>query len=176
VLRKCRSQDGRMRSTRAPRCCPYCQHSFVPSRFRPRQRVCNESDCQRRRHAEYRRLKIASDPLYRQVCLDSPQKWRAEHPGYCKQYRSAHPGAVERNRRGQQLRDRKRRLFALANNTLALDLKHSAAEVWLIGPQAADLANNTLAQSKILIFEPVSHSPDSRGDLANNTPMAALPD
>jgi hypothetical protein len=164
-----------MRSTRAPRCCPYCQRSFAPSRFRPRQRVCNDSDCQRRRHREYRRQKIASDPVYRQSCLDSPQKWRAEHPGYWKQYRSAHPEAVERNRRGQQLRDQKRRLVALANNTLALDLKHAAAEVWLIGPQAADLANNTLARSKILIFQLVRHSPIPPCDLASNTPLAASP-
>jgi len=169
-------QDGRMRSIRAPRCCPYCQRCFAPSRFRPRQRVCNDSDCQRRRHREYRRQKIASDPVYRQSCLESPQKWRTEHPGYWQQYRSAHPEAVERNRRGQQLRDQKRRLVALANNTLALDLKHSTAEVWLIGPRAADLANNTLAQSKILIFEPVSHAPNPRCDLANNTPLAVSPD
>jgi hypothetical protein len=66
-------------------------------------------------------------------------------------------------------------LVALANNTLALDLKHAAAEVWLIGPQAADLANNTLARSKILIFQPVRHSPIPPCDLANNTPLAASP-
>lgn len=164
-----------MRPTRAPNCCPYCQRSFAPSVFRPPQRVCNHPDCQRRRHAAYRRQKIASDPVYRQVCLDSPQKWRAEHPGYWKQYRSAHPEAVEQNRRGQQLRDQKRRLVALANNTSALDLKHSAAEVWLIGPQAGDLANNTLAHSKILIFEAVSHSLGLCRDLANNTPLVAAP-
>ena len=147
ALWRCQPQHGRMRSIRAPRCCPYCQRCFAPSRFRPRQRICNDSDCQRRRHREYRRQKIASDPVYRQSCLDSPQKWRTEHPGYWQQYRSVHPEAVARNRSGQQLRDQKRRLVALANNTLALDLKRSAAEAWLIGPQAADLANNTFFSS-----------------------------
>ena len=164
-----------MRAIRAPRCCPYCRRSFVPSAIHPRQRVCDDSACQRRRHREYRRHKIASDPVYRQSCLDSPRKWRAEHPGYWRQYRSAHPEAVERNQHGQHLRDQKRRLVALANNTLALDLKHSAAEVWLIGPQAGNLANNTLAQSKILIYQPISHSPLPRCDLANNAPLVAAP-
>jgi hypothetical protein len=43
---------------------------------------------------------------------------------------------VERNRRRQQRRDQKRRLLTLANNNLAVDLKRSAAEVWLLGPTA----------------------------------------
>jgi hypothetical protein len=34
---------------------------------------------------------------------------------------------------------------------LAFDLKHSAAEVWLLGPQAEHLAKNNLAFSQVLI-------------------------
>lgn len=140
----------------ALRCCPCCQQLFSPSVFRPQQRVCGNPACQRRRRRDYRRRKIASDPVYRQVCRDSPRKWRAEHPGYWRQYRQAHPEAVERNRRTQQSRNQKRRLIRIANNTLAPDLTHSVAEVWLIGDPLSVIANNTLAHPKLLIVEPVS--------------------
>jgi len=62
---------------------------------------------------------MVSDPVYRQVCLESPRKWREANPGYWKKYRQNHPRQVERNRRQQRLRDQKRRLANLANNTLA---------------------------------------------------------
>ena len=99
--------------------CRYCQQVFQPSAYHPEQRVCNQLACQRQRQRDYHRQKIASDPVYRQVCLDSPRKWRRAHPDYWKQYRQSHPQHVERNRRQQRLRDTKRRLVNLANNNLA---------------------------------------------------------
>jgi 23S rRNA G2445 N2-methylase RlmL len=101
------------------------------------------------------RQKIASDPVYRQVCLESPRKWREANPDYWKRYRQDHPQQVERNRRRQHLRDQRRRLVNLANNNLAFDLKHSAAEVWLLGQAARPLANNNLAPCEVLIFHPL---------------------
>jgi hypothetical protein len=96
---------------------------------------------------------VASDSLYRQVCRESAHKWREAHPGYWKQYRQNHPQQVERNRQRQQRRDQKRRLLNLANNNLAVDLKRSAAEVWLLGPTARHLANDNLATCQLLIFQ-----------------------
>ena len=84
---------------------------------------------------------------------DSSQKWREAHPGYWKQYRQHHPEQAERNRQRQQRRDQKRRVVNLANNNLALDLKSSAAEVWLFGPAAKHLANNNLAACQVMIFQ-----------------------
>lgn len=98
------------------RLCRYCQKSFEPSKYRPDQAVCVDAICQRRRRTEYHRDKIAADSDYRQVCLDSPRKWRTSHPGYWKQYREGHPNAVERNRVRQRQRDEQRRLRDLANN------------------------------------------------------------
>ena len=114
--------------------CPYCQQVFQPARYHPQQLVCSQAQCQRRRRREYHRQKLASDPVYRQVCRGSSQKWREADPGYWKQYRQVHPRQVECNRQRQHRRDQKRRLLNLANNNLAIDLKHSAAEVWLLGP------------------------------------------
>lgn len=135
--------------------CPCCRQPFQPSRYCANQLVCSQPDCQRRRRRDYHRHKIDDDSVYRQVCLESPRKWRAQHPDYWKQYREAHPLAVERNRQQQRRRDQKRRLLNLANNNLALDLKRSAAEVWLVGPGARFLANNNLAGSQLLIFQAV---------------------
>ena len=133
--------------------CRYCQKSFRPSKFQPRQTVCSETDCQRRRRADYHKEKVASDPEYRQVCQDSSRKWRAAHPGYWKQYREEHPASTQQNREQQKARDRKQRLCQLANNTSALDLKHCAAQVWLVGRGAVDLANNNSASAQIWVIE-----------------------
>jgi len=135
--------------------CHYCQQVFQPVRYHPQQRVCSRPDCQRQRRRDYHRQKIASDPIYRQVCLDSPGKWRKAHPGYWNLYRRDHPQQAERNRQLQQLRDQKRRVQNLANNNLAFDLRHCAAEVWLLGPAAHDLVNNNLASSQLLILQPL---------------------
>jgi hypothetical protein len=126
--------------------CPYCQQVFQPVPYHPQQRICSRPACQRQRRRDYHRQKIASDPVYRQVCRDSPRNWRQAHPGYWKQYRQTHPQQVERNHQQQWRRDQKRRLAnLLANNNLAFDLKHSAAEVWLLGPTARRLLRNTHA-------------------------------
>jgi hypothetical protein len=66
---------------------------------------------------------------------------------------------VQRNRQGQHRRDRQRHLQNLVKNNLAFDLKHLAAEVWLLGPQAENLAKNNLAISQILILPTVPFGP-----------------
>ena len=142
-------------------CCRYCNQPFQPSPFCPHQFVCSRPNCQRQRRHDYHRRKIASDPVYRQVCLESPRKWRDQHPSYWKQYRQLHPEVVERNRQQQRRRDQKRRWVHLANNTSALDLKRSVAEVWLLGRDAEHLANNNLAHSQVLILQAVAPAPAS---------------
>ena len=133
--------------------CRYCERTFQPSKYQPAQVVCSDSGCQRRRRAEYHHQKIAADPEYRQVCLDSPQKWRSRNPDYWRRYREQHPAAVERNRQQQHVRDQKRRLRDLANNNSVFDLKHSAAGVWLLGAGLQNLANNNSAPAQIWILE-----------------------
>ncbi len=137
-----------------PRCCPYCQQAFQPSKRRPDQVVCSQSQCQNRRRSEYRRKKRQTDPEYAEVVRDSRRKWREAHPDYQQQYRQTHPEAVTRNRQQQRQRDQKRRVGQLVKNTLVFDLKRSTAEVWLLGPLAQDLEKNTLVSSKLLILQP----------------------
>jgi hypothetical protein len=139
--------------------CRYCQKLFQPSKYQPCQMVCGDPACQRKRRTDYHRQKIATDPEYREVCRDSPRKWRAHHPDYWKRYRSDRPAVVERNRQQQQARDRRRRLRHLANNTSAVDLKHSAAQVWLVGAGAAHLANNNSVPAQVWVIETLAPRP-----------------
>ena len=140
------------------RCCRYCQQSFQPSRYRPQQSACSEPDCQRHRRSDYHREKIRNDSAYAADVRASQKKWRQAHPDYWKQYRQQHPEAADRNRSQQRQRDHKRRLVSLAKNNLALDLKHEASEVWLIGPGMKDLAKNNLASAKVFIYQPLQAS------------------
>jgi hypothetical protein len=144
---------------RNPHRCPYCHRSFLSSVNRPQQVVCSQAECQRQRRADYHRQKLRTDPEYRQVAQDSQRKWRQAHPDYLRQYLAQHAEAVERNRQQQQLRDQKRRLRLLAKNNLALDLKRSAVEVWLVDPGGKNLEKNNLASSQVFIFQPVTQQP-----------------
>lgn len=144
--------------SRRCRCCRFCRQPFEASKFRPDQSVCSRPECQRRRRAEYHRRKVSVDPLYAQVVRDSRKKWRDAHPDYQKTYRQSHEAAAERNRRMQRGRDAKRRAQLLVKNNLALDLKHCAAEVWLVGPAVRDLAKNNLAACNMLIFQQTAPS------------------
>jgi hypothetical protein len=139
--------------------CRYCQQLFQPSRFHPHQIICGRPYCRRHHRREYHRRKIETDAVYRQVCRDSQQKWRARNPDYPRQYRQSHPESVERNRQAQRRRDRRRHLQNLVKNNLALDLKHAAAEVWLLGPDTRHLAKNNLSFSQVLILQTAPSGP-----------------
>lgn len=84
--------------------CPYCHHDFVPSPYRPQQRVCSRPQCQRSRKGAYHRRRLASDPEYREVCRDSRRKWRTVHSDYQREYRQSHPDYREHNRQEQRRR------------------------------------------------------------------------
>jgi hypothetical protein len=133
--------------------CRYCEQAFEPSKYQLGQTVCSQLSCQQQRRIEYRRQKLASDGEYRQVCLDSSRKWRARNPEYWKRYREQHPESAARNREQQQARDRRQHLLELANNTSALDLKRSAAGVWLLHAPGVELANNNSVPAQVWVIE-----------------------
>ena len=139
--------------------CRYCEKTFQPSKYQPQQSVCSETECQKKRRSESRQKRLVTDEVYRQVCRDSSRKWRAEHPGYWKRYREKNPDSVGRNREQQQSRDRKQRLLDLANNNSVLDLKRSAASIWLLNPSpeaTANLANNNSVPAQVWVIEPLA--------------------
>jgi len=141
--------------------CPYCQKLFFASIYRPQQVVCSQPACQRRRKREYHRRKLEKDAVYRQVVRDSQKQWWAEHRDYQSQRRRRRPELMDKNREQQQVRDRKRRLQRLVRNNVALDLKRSAAEVWLLGPKLDVLDRNNLASAQVLVFQPSGQMPEA---------------
>jgi hypothetical protein len=144
--------------------CPYCHSLFQPSIYRLQQSVCGRPECQRRRRSDYHRKKLATDPEYFQVVRDSQKQWWDEHPDYQKQHRQQNPQVLEGNRQGQRQRDQKRCLRRLLDrNNLALDLKHSVSEVWLVGPQVRDLDRNNLASAQVLILPSLVPPPAGAG-------------
>ncbi len=157
------------------RLCRYCQQVFQPSPYHPQQAVCSQVSCQRCRRRAYHRRKVRSDLLYAQVVRDSRKKWRDAHPGYQKQYWQTYPQAAERNRQRQRRRDQRHRLQRLVKNNLALDLKRSPAEVWLLGPAADDLVKNNLATSQLLILQPVGFPPAAGGPSCKEQPSGLSP-
>lgn len=144
--------------------CPYCQGLFFPSIYRPQQVVCSQPACQRQRKREYHLRKLERDAVYRQVVRDSQKQWWAKHRDYQRQHRQRRPELVKKNQEQQRVRDRKRRLERLVRNNVALDLKRSAAEVWLLGPKPGVLDRNNLASAQLLILEPPGPSPASCAD------------
>jgi hypothetical protein len=66
---------------------------------------------------------------------------------------------VESNRQRQRGRDQKRRVERLVRNNLALNLKPSVSEIWLLGPKVRDLDRNNLASAQVLILPSVGHLP-----------------
>jgi hypothetical protein len=156
--------------------CRLCQKKFTPSRFHPEQSVCSERLCQQQRRGQSRQRKLLLDAEYRQVCLDSARKWRANHPGYWQRYREAKPESAERNRVQQNQRDLRHRLAGLANNNSALNLKSSVAAVWWLGTVDAeqpDLANNNLASAQVFILQRAIGKPPPVRPLANNIPLVS---
>jgi hypothetical protein len=121
---------------------PYCGTEFSPSIYHPEQRICSKPACRRRRRKDYHLKKYRADPEYRQVCLHSNQKRRAQNGGNQRRYRQDHPAYVDKNRKDQKRRDRRRRVQDLVKNNLALDLKSVDADVWLVGPELGDLVKN----------------------------------
>jgi hypothetical protein len=93
------------------------------------------------------------------VVRDSQKQWWNEHPNYQKQHRQKNPALLESNRQRQRGRDQKRRVERLVRNNLALNLKPSVSEIWLLGPKVRDLDKNNLALAQVLILPAVGHLP-----------------
>jgi len=136
--------------------CRYCRTVFTPSIYHPDQQVCFSAECQRTRRREDRRKRYQTDPLYRQQCRESTQKWREATLGYQRRYRQSHPEYANRNREGQRRRDRKRQVADLVKNNLAIAMNPPPARVWLVGPGFEVLVKNNLAISEMVIFQEIA--------------------
>jgi len=132
--------------------CPYCQNPFTPCRYHPNQVVCSQPDCQRRRRTDYHRQKVKKDAVYAEIVRDSQKEWRRLHPDYQRQYQRRRASSSRCDSQKRDVRSRLQRLLESIKNNVALDLKHSAAEVWLICHGGAP-AKNIFASAEIIVIE-----------------------
>ena len=89
--------------------CVNCFDLFYPSPRHKNQTHCMKPACRRARKALWKRVKMKTDPDFKDNQRICNKKWAANHPGYWKDYRLTHPEKAERNRMLQTLRNRKRR-------------------------------------------------------------------
>lgn len=89
--------------------CVHCGKEFKPNPRVKRQRYCKNKQCRKARRAKWQRLKMATDPDYRDNQRRCQRQWQRRHSGYYSLYRKNHPKYTERNRLLQQMRDNRRR-------------------------------------------------------------------
>ncbi|OIO39378.1 MAG: hypothetical protein AUJ72_00945 [Candidatus Omnitrophica bacterium CG1_02_46_14] len=65
--------------------CFYCNTSFIPNKYSPRQKVCSNPECQKKRQ------------------MESMKVWRAKNPNYFKYDESKMPGWLESQRNRSKL-------------------------------------------------------------------------
>lgn len=92
--------------------CLGCQEDFIPRRNVPNQRFCNNSECQRKRRAQWQHRKLNEDADYREHQKKAKRHWRERHPEYMRTYRQKHP--LYRDLDNQQRRKRRARASSSA--------------------------------------------------------------
>jgi hypothetical protein len=137
--------------------CPYCQEFFARSRYHPEQVVCSRPDCQRRRKTEYRRQKERADPEYARIVADSRKKWRQEHPDYMRRYRQSRQARPKSDRPSARDLKHIESLLERVRNGSAFNLRHSAADIWLISAPSAGPEKNIFASVDLIVIEAVLH-------------------
>ena len=95
--------------------CKSCGQEFRPHPQVPSQTYCSVKACQcdRRRLAQMARR--YDDPDYRDNDDRANKAWAVKNPSYWKQYRASHPEYVERNRKQQQVRNKRKQSARIAN-------------------------------------------------------------
>lgn len=94
--------------------CRCCGQSFQPRPQNPTQSYCSQRACQRARKRDWQREKRTRDPDYRANDQAARRSWARTHPLYWRAWRERHPEYVERNRRGQAVRNARRRAGVIA--------------------------------------------------------------
>lgn len=120
--------------------CVYCKQKFQPSWRNSSQRVCSSPECQRRRRADYRRKKFATDWDYREECRRSRKRWRERNADrikqYDKEYRARRKMRSSRCVEKSRLLKEVNRLAYLVRNSQAVEIRTFGPNVLLICPSS----------------------------------------
>jgi hypothetical protein len=102
------------------KCCAACGQSFKPRPQVPQQSYCSASACQRARRQQWQRLKLTTDPDYRDNQARARQSWSQRNPNYCREYRETHPEYTKRNRKQQRERNSRPQNRAIAKMDVSI--------------------------------------------------------
>ncbi len=106
-----------------PRLCQICQTAFSPNKYSPRQKICSNPDCQKKRQHESMRVWREKNPNYfkydeskgiewLKTQRQRSKIWRESNPEKVKDYRQTHLTEYREYMRGymRQYRERKKML------------------------------------------------------------------
>lgn len=88
--------------------CKACGQNFQHHPQVKNQTYCSAKECQRERRRHWQQKKRRTDPDYLENQSRINKDWRTNNPEYWQQYRNANPNYVERNRKQQHRRNKKR--------------------------------------------------------------------
>jgi len=104
-----------------PRPCIYCGTAFTPNKYSPKQKVCSNPTCQKKRQLESMRVWRERNPNYFKydeskglVWLETQRRrskaWREKNPDKVRAYREQHLGEYREYMRGymRQYREKKK--------------------------------------------------------------------
>lgn len=74
--------------------CKICQKEFIPSKYRPNQKVCSQPECQRLRQISNEREWRLRNPDYFK-CLDQEASWKESRHRYSKLWRKTHAESLK---------------------------------------------------------------------------------
>lgn len=80
--------------------CQICQGEFLPNKYKPKQQVCSNPECQHKRQLQNLkswRLKnpdyfkyLGQNPSWRKQRYSQTKQWKQSHKDYFKQYQQKH--------------------------------------------------------------------------------------
>ncbi len=99
------------------RACVYCKTEFTPNKYAPRQKVCSNPECQKKRQLDSMKLWRENHPNYFKYDeskgaewlenqRERSRKWRRGNPDKVKSYRQKHLGEYRRYMRDYMRRHR----------------------------------------------------------------------
>jgi hypothetical protein len=91
-----------------PILCLNCSTFFPPSPRHKHQSYCMNPECRRAKKADWKRIKMHTDPQFRKDQYLSNQKWAQNNPAYWTDYRARNPDKAEKNRILQRIRNQRR--------------------------------------------------------------------
>ena len=131
---------------------PICRNTFVPSQYRPDQKVCSQKECQEKRRVAYHHKKLLSDPSYYEQCRESRKQWRQNNKGRLAEYRRLRKRLLaEGAAQGAEL-NRKRLLSALKKASV-FDLRQCRAELWVFSSAESNQVDKISASANIIILQ-----------------------